>query len=118
MMPTEQYSVEKHDQNTCCITIASHLNTETGEVVSNTFKTDISLLNEIEQVIMEHKMYDYRQHYAPPLQVLDGENWTLCMQFENSSYYSSGDNAYPDDCGLQIITNLVHNTITNAEIMD
>jgi len=62
------------------------------------------VLDSLRAIIEEEKMYEYKSHYEPPFEVLDGEMWTFGAQFEGEqTIFSGGSNAWPAGNGLRRI---------------
>ncbi len=58
-------------------------------------------MKRLRQIVQEEKMYNYKEHYRPRLQVLDGYGWHFEAKFsEGDKIYSSGSNARPGGNGL------------------
>lgn len=113
IMPMKEFTVEKIDEITCKVTFASDFDPQKGGVVMDSLETSIGLLQEIEKEVRAHKMYKYKEHYTPPFRILDGKSWIMSMKFEDSYFYSSGENEYPSDNGLYIIADIVEKAIQN-----
>lgn len=70
----------------------------------------------IRQIIIEEKMYKYKEHYRPRMEVLDGYGWHFAAKFsEGSSIYSSGSNAWPRGNGLGRIQGYLQRLIADAD---
>ena len=68
---------------------------------------DARAMDRLCEIIKEEKMYKYKQHYDPPVQVLDGYTWLFSAEFAgNQSIYSGGSNALPGGDGLERIRDL------------
>ena len=53
-------------------------------------------VDSFKQIIIEEKMYKYKEHYRPSMEVLDGEGWHFAAKFSDGTrIYSSGSNAWP-----------------------
>ncbi len=62
---------------------------------------DAKVLDDLRQIIKEEKMYAYKSHYQPMMEVLDGWGWSFHASFENEQSISSGgSNARPPGNGL------------------
>lgn len=67
-------------------------------------KVDKEVLNHIQNIIKEHKMYKYKEHYRPIFEVLDGYSWHFEAKFsDGGKIYTGGSNARPSDDGWEII---------------
>lgn len=72
----------------------------------------------IRQIIIEEKMYKYKEHYRPKMQVLDGYGWHFAAKFsDGTSIYSSGSNARPGGNGLGRINGYMRHLIEDADTM-
>ena len=50
-------------------------------------------VDSFKQIIIEEKMYKYKEHYTPRMEVLDGEGWHFAAKFSDGTrIYSSGSN--------------------------
>jgi len=87
---------------------------------------DTSLMERINEVIREHKIYRYKRSYNNP-DVLDGSSWGFEAQYGDSTstrdtYWedrlrSGGSNAWPKDDGLKIIQGIVNEAMSAAEYL-
>ena len=67
-------------------------------------------------IIIEEKMYKYKEHYRPNMQVLDGEGWHFEAKFsDGTSIYSTGSNAWPGGNGLSRINGYMRQLIEDAD---
>jgi hypothetical protein len=58
-------------------------------------------VDSFKQIIIEEKMYKYKEHYTPRMEVLDGEGWHFAAKFSDGTrIYSSGSNPGPRGNGL------------------
>ncbi len=63
---------------------------------------DKKTLTDLQRIIVEEKMYAYKEHYRPLLEVLDGYMWSFHARFsDGESISSSGSNAAPSGDGLK-----------------
>ena len=70
----------------------------------------------IRQIIIEEKMYKYKEHYRPKLEVLDGYGWHFQATFSDGTrIYSSGSNAWPRGNGLGRIQGYLQRLIADAD---
>ena len=77
-----------------------------GELVEK--RVDGKVLDDLRDIIKEHKMYAYKEHYRPRMQVLDGYMWSFHAAFADGKCISSGgSNAGPSDDGLETIREYV-----------
>lgn len=68
------------------------------------------------QIIIEEKMYKYKEHYRPKMQVLDGYGWHFAAKFSDGTrLYSSGSNARPGGNGLGRIQGYLQRLIADAD---
>ena len=69
----------------------------------------------IRQIIIEEKMYKYKEHYRPRMEVLDGYGWHFAAKFsDGTSIYSTGSNARPGGNGLGRINGYMRQLIEDA----
>lgn len=67
-------------------------------------------------IIIEEKMYKYKEHYTPRMEVLDGEGWHFAAKFSDGTrIYSSGSNAWPRGNGLGRIQGYLLKLIADAD---
>lgn len=67
-------------------------------------KVDKEVLNHIQNIIKEHKIYRYKEHYRPTFEVLDGYSWHFEAKFsDGEKIYTGGSNARPRDNGCELI---------------
>lgn len=73
-----------------------------------------SMIDQIGQIIIEEKMFDYKHEYNPPAMytVYDGESWNLAISLKNCprGIYSSGYAAWPSGYGLRRLEKLFEQT--------
>ena len=63
---------------------------------------DKKTLTDLQRIIVEEKMYAYKEHYRPLLEVLDGYMWSFHARLsDGESISSSGSNAAPSGDGLK-----------------
>ncbi len=68
------------------------------------------------QIIIDEKMYKYKEHYRPSMEVLDGEGWHFAAKFSDGTrLYSSGSNAWPRGNGLGRIQGYLQRLIADAD---
>ncbi len=59
---------------------------------------DRAVFDGLQQVVMKYKMYRYRDHYRPMMDVTDGMSWDLYVRYASGKSISSGGYmAGPDD---------------------
>ena len=67
-------------------------------------KLDAEMMQRFRQIIVEEKMYKYKERYTPMMEVLDGWSWSFSAKFSDGSSISShGSNAGPKGDGLSRI---------------
>lgn len=78
---------------------------DSGETVM----VSANVLREIAAIIIDHKMYSYKESYKPPYEVMDGYGWNLCADYAGDvpSITSGGHNAQPGDDGITLINELL-----------
>lgn len=114
-MPVEQFTVEKTDGNTCRVTIVKDFDRATLNLISDTIEVDIALFDKIEEIVRQHEMHAYEPSYTPDVLVMDGERWEMSLDYDGGHYHSTGENAYPNDNGMKLITELVHQALGSAK---
>ena len=73
-------------------------------------------VDSFKQIIIEEKMYKYKEHYRPSMEVLDGEGWHFAAKFSDGTrIYSSGSNAWPRGNGLGRIKGYLLKLIADAD---
>ena len=55
---------------------------------------DHSVFDSLQQIILKHKMYRYKSYYSPPFDVLDGESWSMYVQYASGKDLSTGGYMY------------------------
>ena len=71
------------------------------------------------QIIMEEKMYKYKDSYTPMMRVLDGRSWHFEANFaDGTRIYSHGENASPRGEGLERIQNLMDDLIKDGILLE
>lgn len=69
-----------------------------GNPLSVTIEADHSVIENLQKIVEKYKMYEYKDHYVPPCEVLDGYMWNMSIQFADGKHvYSSGSNAEPNN---------------------
>lgn len=115
VMPLEQFTVEKTDSNTCRVIYVKDFDRESLNLISDTIEVDISLFDKIEEIVKQHEMYAYKPSYTPEELILDGERWKMNLNYDGVLYQSTGENAYPNDNGMKLITELVHQALERVK---
>lgn len=73
-------------------------------------------VDSFKQIIIDEKMYKYKEHYRPSMEVLDGEGWHFAAKFSDGTrLYSSGSNAWPRGNGLGRIQGYLQKLIADAD---
>ena len=92
------YSAERMENGRTRIVV------EVGNDRDRVFETDGSLMDTLEAYVREYRMYQYSGHYQPEMDILDGDSWSLDMQFaDGESASCSGYMAYPPRKGSEAI---------------
>lgn len=115
ILPVEQFTVEKTDSNTCRVIFVKDFDRATLNLISDTIEVDIALFDKIEEIVNQHEMFAYKHSYTPDELILDGERWKMCLNYDGVHYCSAGENAYPNDNGMILITELVHQALVSAK---
>lgn len=73
-------------------------------------------VNGLRQIVLEEKMYGYKERYSPIFKVLDGYSWHLRVRFsDGTSISSGGSNARPEGDGLKRLENYLNQLIADAD---
>ena len=69
------------------------------------------------KIILDEKMYKYKEHYRPLFQVKDGHSWRFSAKFsDGSTIHSTGENSKPGGNGLSKIQGYLYDLIADATI--
>ena len=67
------------------------------------------------KIILDEKMYKYKEHYHPLLHVKDGYSWRFSAKFsDGSTIHSTGENSKPNGNGLSKIQGYLSDLIADA----
>jgi len=67
------------------------------------------------KIILDEKMYKYKEHYRPLFQVKDGHSWRFSAKFsDGSTIHSTGENSKPGGNGLSKIQDYLSDLIADA----
>ena len=67
------------------------------------------------KIILDEKMYKYKEHYRPLIQVKDGHFWRFSAKFsDGSTIHSTGENSQPGGNGLSKIQGYLSDLIADA----
>ena len=67
------------------------------------------------KIILDEKMYKYKEHYHPLFQVKDGHSWRFSAKFsDGSTIHSTGENSKPNGNGLSKIQGYLSDLIADA----
>ena len=67
------------------------------------------------KIILDEKMYKYKEHYRPLFQVKDGHSWRFSAKFsDGSTIHSTGENSKPGGNGLSKIQGYLSDLIADA----
>ena len=73
-------------------------------------------MEKFRQIILEEKMYNYKERYLPKMEVLDGYGWHFSANFSDGTrIYSYGSNARPGGSGLGRIQGYFLQLIADAD---
>lgn len=85
----------------------------------DTITVPAATLDSIAHIILEHKMYNYEEHYDPPFEVMDGTSWHYQAQYDDETYLSSGGHeAGPGDNGMTVINDMLKKIYQTARLTD
>jgi len=107
--PEIEFTVSYVDDNNCQVIFFNQLKEDysTNED-RDTVTAPVSLLKDIEKVVVEHKMKKYKERYRTMFDVLDGTSWCMEILYQDGSMSRSGGYmAWPHDDGIQIIKDLM-----------
>lgn len=69
------------------------------------------------KIILDEKMYKYKEHYHPLLHVKDGYSWRFSAKFsDGSTIHSTGENSKPNGNGLSKIQGYLSDLIADATV--
>ena len=70
----------------------------------DTIKVPVDVIAYVEKLIKENNLQNYKDHYSPKMQVMDGYTWYYEAEFDDETALSSGgSNARPGDNTLSVI---------------
>lgn len=73
-------------------------------------------MDSLSQIIIDEKMYKYKERYLPKFEVLDGEGWHFQATFSDGTHISShGSNAWPGGSGLSRIQGYLQKLIAGSD---
>lgn len=99
--PNFEYTLKHDDKNkvTLCV-----YRPWTDEGWGETIKVSVDVVAHVEKLIKENNLQNYKDHYSPKMQVLDGYHWFYEAEFDDETSLSSGgSNARPGDNTLKVI---------------
>lgn len=112
--PFEDIEVRKADS--CCT--ACVFTSGDDDFTYKTYAVGEDLLDSIQNVIINHKMYKYKDHYEPIFEVLDGDSWHYEAVYSDRTILSSGGHcAGPKDDGTTVINNIIKNYVKKCEVI-
>ena len=72
----------------------------------DTIQVGGEVIDHVEKLIKDNHLQNYKGHYSPEMQVLDGYSWSYEAEFDDDVTLSSGgSNAGPGDGTLRVIGN-------------
>lgn len=110
--PTYDFSMKRLDDKTCEIAYFNHdvePRIENYEYVLDTVVKPIALMDSVEAIVRESKMWNYKERYKPVFEVMDGDSWSLSFKFEGQElpFSSSGYCAGPKGDGMHNVIQLL-----------
>lgn len=76
-------------------------------------------LQQLQQIVIDEKMYAYKEHYSPSTQVLDGQMWSFHASYKGGQLLSSGGtNAWPPGNGLRRIEEYVNQLVADSSAVE
>ena len=105
MYPMYYYKVEKNQEGEILLYNISFDGDTTVHYVDN------SVIDDIEKIIIDNQMYDYKESYKPHMKILDGYLWSFEAKYDDKTkLYSHGNNTYPRNSkGLHVLKDLLSN---------
>ena len=77
---------------------------EVGDDRDRVFETDGALMDTLESFVREYRMDRYEGYYRPKMEIMDGDSWSLELNFTDGSNTSCGGYmAYPPRRGSEAI---------------
>jgi hypothetical protein len=74
-------------------------------------------MNKFKKIILDEKMYKYKEHYRPFFDIKDGHSWRFSAKFsDGSTIHSTGENSKPNGNGLSKIQGYLYDLIADATI--
>jgi hypothetical protein len=74
-------------------------------------------MNKFKKIILDEKMYKYKEHYRPFFDIKDGHSWRFSAKFsDGSTIHSTGENSKPNGNGLSMIQGYLYDLIADATI--
>ena len=67
------------------------------------FEEDGSVMDSLEAIVLQYKMYKYDRQYTPKFDILDGDSWHLYLHFAEENTSCGGYEAYPPGKGAEAI---------------
>ena len=69
---------------------------EVGNDRDRIFETEESVMDSLEAIVREYRMQNYKGHYEPKMEIMDGDSWSMELVFTDGSSSSCGGYmAYP-----------------------
>lgn len=115
-LPLALFRIENIDDKQCLVSFFNHdkdysnapIMDEEHQFFLDKTLQPVDLLNAVQKVFEEHKMWEYKTGYYPPEEIRDGYSWNLSIVLDNGKvYHSHGNNAGPDDNGMSIIQDML-----------
>jgi len=92
------YQAERLDNGRTRVTVM------VGNDRDRVFETEGSLMDSLEALVRQYRMYRYKGHYEPRMEIMDGDSWSLDLRFTDGSSTSCGGYmAYPPGKGAEAI---------------
>lgn len=80
---------------------------EVGNDRDRVFLYGPEVMDHIDSLVAEYKMYKFKGHYDPKFEILDGDSWSLSLDFADGTWSSCGGYmAYPPGKGAEAIGHL------------
>ena len=109
--PIHDFTLKRIDDKTCQVIFFNHdaePRTIDYEFVQDTILQPIQLIDSVETIVRQNKMWKYKEHYSPAFEVLDGNSWSLSFTFDGAEpSSSSGYHATPKGGGISQVVNML-----------
>ena len=92
------YKAERTGEGKARVTV------EVGDDRDRVFNVEEAVMDSLEAIVREYKMYSYNGYYQPKFEIMDGDSWSLDLSFSDKTNASCGGYmAYPPKGGAEAI---------------